>query len=168
MSGQAGNDIENCVEKIRRSCPKTASFKTKENALETLRKSGKSICLSVGVVGREVRKSCGYQTTLISTMLGIAVSLADEEIERLRPWCNDKLVELQGIANDCCVFEDLGEVIHLWGEDRLAEHEGSSDTNENAESPSEDASDEEERDISRLVAVTGTAAKPSRTALHVP
>ena len=147
MSGQAENDIEDCIENIRRSCPKTASFKTKENALETLRKIGKSICLSNGVVGREIRKSCGCQTTLISTMLGIAESLADEEMERLRPWLDDKLVELQGIADDYCIFEDLGEVIDLWGEDRETEHEGSSDTNEEAESPSGDASDEEGGDI---------------------
>ena len=147
MSGHAENDIEDCIEKIQRSCPKTASFKTKENALETLRKIGKSICLSNGVVGREIRKSYGCQATLISTMLGIAESLADEEMERLRPWCVDKLVELQGIANDYCILEDLGEVIDLWGEDREAEHEGSSDTNEEAESPSEDASDDERGDI---------------------
>ena len=147
MSGHAENDIEDCIEKVRRSCPKTASFKTKENALETLRKIGKSICLSNGVVGHEIRKSCGRQTTLISTILGIAESLANEEIERLRPWCNDKLVELQGIANGYCVFEDLAEVIDLWGDDRETEHEGSSDTNEEVESPSEDGSDEEGGDI---------------------
>ena len=119
-SGQAGDEIEYCIEEIQRSCPKTATFKTKENALETLRKIGKSICLSVGVVGQEIRRSGGLQTALISTMLGIAGSLADEEIERLWPWCNEKLVELQGIANDCCVFEDLDKVIHFWGEDREA------------------------------------------------
>ena len=168
MSGQAENDIEDCIENIRGSCPKTASFKTKENALETLRKIGKSICLSNGVVGREIRKSCGCQTTLVSTILGIAENLADEEMERLRPWCDDKLVELQGIANGHRIFEDLGEVIDLWGEDRETEHEGSSDTNEEAESPSGDASDEEGGDIERLVAGTGTAANPSRTALYVP
>ena len=168
MSGHAQNDIDDCIEKIRTSCPKTASFKTKENALETLRKIGKSICLSIGVVGREIRKSCGCQTTLISTILGIAESLADEEIEILRPWCDDKLVELQGIANGHCIFEDLDEVIDLWGEDREAEHEGSSDTNEEAESPSGEASDEEGGGIQRLVVGTGTAAKPSPTALYVP
>ena len=143
MSGHAENEIEDCIEEVRRSCPKTASLKTKENALETLRKIGKSICLSNGVVGHEIRKSYGCQTTLISTILGIAESLADEELERLRPWCDDKLVELQGIANDYCIFEDLGEVIDLWGEDTEAEHEGSSDTNEEAESPSGDTSDQE-------------------------
>ena len=168
MSGHAQNEIEDCIESIRRRCPKTASFKTKENALETLRKIGKSICLSIGVVGREIRKSCGRHTTWISTILGIAESLTDEEIDMLRPWCDDKLVELQRIANDCCIFEDLGEVIDLWGEDREAEHEGSSDTNEEAESPSGDASDEEGAECERLVASTGRAPKLSRTALYVP
>ena len=121
-----------------------------------------------GFVGREIWKSFGCQTTSISTILGIAESLADEEINRLRPWCNDKLVVLRRFANDYCVFEDLGEVIDLWGADTEAEHEGSSDTNEEAESPSRDTSDEQGVECERLVASTGIAPKPSRTALYVP
>ena len=77
MSGHAANDIEDCIKRIRKSCPKTASLKTKENALETLRKIRNSICLSIGVVGREIRKSYGCQATSISTILGTAESLTD-------------------------------------------------------------------------------------------
>ena len=124
MSGQAANDIEDCIEQIRTRCPKTASFKTKENALETLRKIGKSICLSNGVVGHEIRKDYQYGGTLISTLLAIAKNLKDEEITKLRPWCDDKLVELHGIADGLCIFEDLGKVIELWGEDKRGEREG--------------------------------------------
>ena len=102
--------------------PKDRKFPNEENELETLRKIGKSICPTNGVVGREMRKSFGCQSTLISTTLGIAESLSDEEMDRLKPWCNDKLIVLQRFANDYYVFEDLGEVKDLRGADREAEH----------------------------------------------
>ena len=56
MAGEVAESIGECFETIRTPCLKTASFKTKESALETLRKIGKSICLSNGVVGHEIRK----------------------------------------------------------------------------------------------------------------
>ena len=149
MAGEAADSIEGCIEKIRKGCSKTASFKTKENGLETLRKIGKSICLSSGVVGREIRISYqSPQTSLVSTMLGIAKSLTYEELERLRPWCNDKLVELQGFAHGYCVFEGLDEVIDLWG-DEHGDDESSSDGNEELESQ---IGDKEGIEDQRLVA----------------
>lgn len=129
MAGEAAGSIEGCIETIRTRCPNTASFKTKESALETLRKIGKSICLSSGVVPREIRKGYGSGGTLVPVMMDIAESLTDEEAERLRPWCDDKLVELQEIADGYCIFEDLGEVIELWGGEEEGEDEGSSDGN---------------------------------------
>lgn len=146
MAGEAAREIEECFESIQRRCSKNASFKTKENALETLRKIGKSICLSVGVVPREIRKDYGSGGELVSVMLDIAKSLTEEEAERLRPWVDDKLVELQGIADGHCIFEDLGEVIELWVSDEEGENEdeGGSDGNEEDEDESED--DEEAED----------------------
>lgn len=132
MAGEAAESIGECFETIRTRCPKTASFKTKESALETLRKIGKSICLSNGVVSHEIRKDYYAGGELVPVMLDIAESLTDEEMERLRPWCDDKLVELRGIADGYCIFEDLGQVIELWGGDEEGEDEdeGSSDVNE--------------------------------------
>ena len=155
MAETAARSIEGDIGKIGAHCPKTASFKTKENALETLRKIGKSICLSIGVIGREIRKSYGSGGILVSTMFEITQSLTHEEIERLRPWCDDKMVELLGIANDCCIFEDLGEVIDLWGEDRQGERESSSDSNEDVESL---IGDEDEAGSEGLEAYTCSAA----------
>lgn len=40
LSGEASNEIEDCFTTIEDQCPASASFKTKENALETLRKIG--------------------------------------------------------------------------------------------------------------------------------
>ena len=108
----------------------------KEDALETLRKIGKSICCSNGFVGREIRKGYQYDEALESTMLEIGESLTYEESERLRPWRDDKLVELQRNADGCCIFEGLGKVIQLWGGDEEVEGEGSSDNNEEGDSQS--------------------------------
>ena len=137
MTGEAAGSIEGCIEKIRKGCPKTASFKTKENALETLRKIGKSICLSNGVVGHEIRIFYQGKTSLVSTMLGIAKSLTYEELENLRPWCDEKLAELQKLAHGYCILEGLNEVIDLWG-DEYGDDESSSDDNEEVESQSGD------------------------------
>ena len=144
MTGEAAESIEECFETIRKHCPKNASFKTKENALETLRKIGKSICLSNGVVGHEIRKHYQWGGGLVPVMLDIAQSLTDEEMERLRPWCDDKLVELQGITGSYCIFEDLGEVIDLWDGDEESEDECSSDANEDAQGQSRDIEEEED------------------------
>ena len=143
MAGQAAYDIEGCIKKIRTDCPKTASFNTKENALETLRKIGKSICLSNGIMGHEIRKNYCCGTALVSTLLHIAGSLTLEEKARLRPWCDEKLVELQGIADAYCIFEDLAKVIDVWGGEEEEEHEGRSDSSVEVESPSPSADEEE-------------------------
>ncbi|KAF6235425.1 hypothetical protein HO173_006621 [Letharia columbiana] len=149
MAGEAAESIEACFETIRTRCPKTASFKTKESALETLRKIAKSICLSDGVVGHEIRQDYDSGGELVPVMLEIAESLTSEELERLRPWCDDKLIELQGIADSYCIFEDLGQVIDLWGGDEEDEDQSSSDSNEEVESRS---GDEEEVEDERFVA----------------
>ena len=159
MAGEAAESIEGCIETIRTRCPKTANFKTKESALETLRKIGKSICLSSGVVAHEIRNDYGAGGKLVPVMLEIAESLTDEEMERLRLWCDDKLVELQGIANGYCIFEDLDEVIELWGGDEEGENEdeGSSDGNEEDEGESED-----EEEIEDEMFVAGMRAQRRR------
>ena len=138
MTGEAARNIEACIEEIRTGCPTTASFRTKENALETLREIGESICYSNGIVGREIRKGYQYSGPLESTMLEIAESLTYEDFEKLRPWRDDKLVELRRYADGCCIFEGLGQVVQLWGGDEEGEGEGSSDGNEEVESQSGD------------------------------
>ena len=151
MAGEATRDVEGCFETIQRRCPQTASFKTKENALETLRKIGKSICLSNGIIGHEVRKDYQSGGELVPVMFQIAESLTEDEAERLRPWCEDKLVELKRLADGYCIFEGLDEVIELWGwaEEGEDEDEGSGDGNEEDEDESED---EEEAENEMFVA----------------
>lgn len=151
VAGEAAESIKGCIEEIRTCCPKTTNFKTKESALETLRKIGKSFCLSSGTLVYEIKNDYDAGEELVPVMLEIAKSLTDEEIERLRPWCDDKLVELQRIAHNDCVFEDLDEVIELWGGNEVDENEDvvSSDNNEEDEGESED---EEEAENEMFVA----------------
>lgn len=159
MSGEVAHSIEGCFETIRTRCPETASVKTKESALETLRKIGKSICLSHGVVGREIRKNYSSGGSLVPVMLDIAESLTDEEAERLRPWCDDKLVELQEIADRHCIFEELGQVIELWGGDEEGEDEDEDNSNGNDED--EDASEDKE-DVEDEMFVAGMLLQKHR------
>ena len=127
LSGEASSSIEKCFKTIQKQCPATASFRTKENALETLRKIGKSICLSTGVIPREIRKDYGCVGSLTATMVMIARSLEDGEKDKLQPWCDDKLVELQDIAEGYGIFEDLGEVIDIFsGEDEIEDDDQNS------------------------------------------
>ena len=151
MAGEATQSVEGCFETIQKRCPQTASFKTKENALETVGKIGKSICLSHSVIGHEVRKYYQVGGKLVPVILQIAESLTEEEAERLKPWCDDKLVELKRIADGYCVFEGLDEVIGLWGWDEEGENEdeGSGDGNGEDEDEGED---EEEAENEMFVA----------------
>lgn len=110
-----------------------------------MRKIGKSICLSNGVIGHEVRKDYQVGGKLVPVMLHIAESLIEEEAERLRPWCDDKLVELKRIADGYCVFKGLDEVIGLWGWDEEGENEGNEEDEEESE-------DEEEAENETFVA----------------
>ena len=58
-------------------------------------------------MGDEIRRDHGSGGLIVPVIYDIAESLIYEERERLRPWRDDKLAELQGIANCHCIFEDL-------------------------------------------------------------
>ena len=79
-------------------------------------------------------------------MLDIAENLEDEEMERLRPWCDDKLVELQGMADGYCIFEDLGQVIELWNGDEEGEDEDEGNSDGYEEDEGESGNGEEPQD----------------------
>lgn len=56
MTDQALRDIDDCVKIIQDRCAATASLETKRNAMETLRRIRKSICLGDGIIGREIKQ----------------------------------------------------------------------------------------------------------------
>ena len=119
-SGDAFNSIKRAIEDIRARCPAHASFGTKVNALETLRKIGKSVALSAGdTMAREIQVFFQHDTILEDTMLGIveSMTLEEREITSDEPheditWV-EKLEELTQIAEGRCLFEGLADVIAL-------------------------------------------------------
>ncbi|MCJ1473683.1 hypothetical protein MMC13_002334 [Lambiella insularis] len=99
---------------IREQSSKNESLGTKKNALETLRKIGKSICLSHGVIGHEIIKSFQIRSELEETMLGIAWELTQAECDNiLEGGWEDKIKELAGLAAELGVFGDIPTVINL-------------------------------------------------------
>jgi hypothetical protein len=113
--------------------------------LETLRKIGKTIALSKDVVGHEVRIQFQSESCLEMTMLRIAKSMTREERARvLTDEFEEKLVELEGLAEDHCIFERLNDVRLV-----LSSEQTSSDevTEEEEEEEEEEEGEEEEEEV---------------------
>ena len=115
MSEDASADIETCLQTIREKCPKNACFETKKDALEALRKVGKSICLSQGVIAREIRSAGTVEWLLVTIMLEVVESLKAGEIEKLKLWCEDKLVKLKNLRGREAIFTGLREILDRFG-----------------------------------------------------
>jgi hypothetical protein len=113
-----------------------ASFGTKRSGLETLRKIGKTICMSSrDTLCHEVKKQFQHDSSFVEAMDGIVAVLTIEEREKmcnLHDWRStflQKMEELQGLADGHCVFEELGQVV-----DKLCgKGEGDDDENEEEE-----------------------------------
>ena len=144
-AGEAEREVARCIKTIRRGCPIEASLGTKRNGLETLRKIGKSICLSsIDVLGHEVQKSFQYNNILDKAMRKIAKSLSKEERETIAfggsadKWI-EKLEELEKLSKDRCLFEGLKEVVGIFkGKEEVGEDEGP-DTSDESEDEELDA-----------------------------
>ena len=127
------------IKTIEEGCPGYASLGTKRNGLETLRKIGKSICLSGDTLGREIRKQFQADEELSSAMLTILDSLTDDELKEISQsdWGN-KLEELVTLANDYCLFNgSMDNVL------RTLDGEESSEEEEDEEGGEEEEEEEE-------------------------
>jgi hypothetical protein len=112
IAGEAMSQITDCIEAINKATPEHASFGTKKSALETLRKIGKSIALgNADVLGHEVQKQFQWDHSLETTMLRIAESMSVEERNKfMTAEFEDKLLELERLGDDHCIFESLKDV----------------------------------------------------------
>ncbi|KAF2747854.1 hypothetical protein M011DRAFT_467447 [Sporormia fimetaria CBS 119925] len=96
-----------------------ASFQTRRSGLETLRKIGKTICLSEDVIGHEVRKEFGSNTDLEDAMFAILERMTPEEREQMCSVVDEKgsfiqkMEELQKLSKSYCILEELPDVISL-------------------------------------------------------
>lgn len=101
FSGEAASSVGKCIKEIGKDATDHASYGTKKNALETLRKIGKTIALADDTIGHEVRKQFQWETCLEKTMLRIAKSMtAEERAKMFTKEFREKLEELEGLAKD--------------------------------------------------------------------
>ena len=120
MSGDAYQSVAREIADIRQRCPAHASYVTKYSALETLRKIGKIVLLSNdSTLGHEVQNSFREDSTLDDTMLEIVQGMSSEERgDMIREpqgemvWM-DKLKELEEMAAESSMFENLEDVVQL-------------------------------------------------------
>ena len=112
------------IKDIRDRCPPHASYRTKFNALESLREFGENICTSdPSELVREARQSFGRKTILEEAMIGILQAMNQEEWDCvLEEHLEDvawtyKVDELADLAADYCIFPRMKAVLQLFSDD---------------------------------------------------
>ena len=111
--------IVDCIRDIQDNCPWSASYETKKNALETLRKIGKTMCLSSNIIASEVRKSFQYDIILEETMMDIADRMTIKEKRGLSREFQDKLEELIKLSKKHDLFEELSTIKDILWDDPM-------------------------------------------------
>lgn len=148
LAGEALKAVIGCIETIRMGCSTYANYETKLNAVETLRKIGKTICMSGNdVVGREIIKAFKSETILEDTMLAIAQSMTDDERGKLLkdPWFN-KLWQLILLTFDHLIMDGLGDVLAPLLDESSDEEEEEEGEEEEEDKEEEDKDDDDDDD----------------------
>ncbi|KAJ5767507.1 hypothetical protein N7533_000090 [Penicillium manginii] len=147
-------DISSTISRIAEQCTEFPSPGNRRSGLETLRKIGKTICLSSnGTLGHEVQKEFQSDPCLENAMYDIVSEMSPEERDNI---VNDlmgpeslftKLNELKKLAEGYCIFEGLGNVLDLiQGVEGEDESEGEEEEDDEDEDEDEDEN-EDENDI---------------------
>ncbi|KAJ6084583.1 hypothetical protein N7486_011383 [Penicillium sp. IBT 16267x] len=155
ISFDVASEVSSTISHIANQCAEFPNPRTRRNGLETLRKIGKTICLSSNdTLGHEVQKQFQADECLENAMHDIVSEMSAEERQIVSHgplW--QKLEELEQLANDYCVFEGLHAVMGLiqgeGGEDEDEEEQTEDEGND------EDDFDEEEYDEKDEYGVTG-------------
>ncbi|CAG8923533.1 unnamed protein product [Penicillium salamii] len=113
---EVASDTSSTIQSIARQCGSNANPQTRYNGLSVLRKIGKTICLSGGnTIAHEVQKHFQSDDALVKGMIRIINSMGHDELEsianqedteKLYP----KLVELDQLSEDRCLFEGIQDV----------------------------------------------------------
>ncbi|KAJ9379546.1 hypothetical protein DTO063F5_7138 [Paecilomyces variotii] len=118
ISGQVENSIIDNINDICDQAAKpSASFGTKRNGLEVLRKIGKSIVLSSNTLAHEVQMRFQWDNSLVDGMMDIVNAMTHEEHGMMcfwndgrGPW-QDKMNELVRLSRQRCCFNGLEDVL---------------------------------------------------------
>lgn len=135
-----------------------ASFVTRSSGIQTLRKIGKTLCMSNDIIGREVRKHFQREAVLEYAMGKIVAVLSTDERRRIcsdnngRSTFSEKMYELRSLAKVYCLFGLLAYVISdlhsdaVEVESREVHTDDADDVNESGSDGEDDEEDEDEED----------------------
>jgi hypothetical protein len=121
ISFQVFDDVCDSIQSIvGQASTHHASFGTKRSALETLRKIGKTICMSSNdTLGHEVQKQFSHESSFVDAVKSILDVMSDEECDKMCD-LNDgrssflvKMEELRKLSDDYCCFEGFDKVVAL-------------------------------------------------------
>lgn len=108
------NDISSVATQVQRE----SSLVTKKNALETLRKIGRSVCLATGGVGERVKNVLGSDEMFVDAMIKVADSFTEDDRRTL--WAGGsgteivkRLEQLDELRRCYRVFDRLDVVLKL-------------------------------------------------------
>lgn len=135
-------------------------FGTKASGLETLHKIGKTICLSSNdTLGHEIQTQFDGNPVFEDAVFAVVNVLSEEERERMcdrddgRSTFLQKMLELKQLADEYCLFDELGEVIATLSGDAASEDDGKEpdEGNEEANEIDEEEGEEDERQMGENV-----------------
>lgn len=108
------NDISSIASQVQRE----SSLVTKKNALEALRKIGRSVCLATGGVGERVKNVLGSDRMFVDAMIKVADSFTEDDRRTL--WAGGsgteivkRLEQLDELRRCYRVFDGLDVVLRL-------------------------------------------------------
>lgn len=73
------HSVANDIAAVATQTSRESSLITKKNALETLRKIGRSICLATGAVGDRVKEMLGPDRTFVDAIVKVAASFTEDD-----------------------------------------------------------------------------------------
>ena len=111
---KVANDISTVASQVHRQ----SSLATKKNALEALRKIGRSVCLATGVVGDRVKAVLGSDKIFVDAIVKVAHSFTEDDRRTL--WAGGsgteivkRLDQLDDLRKCYCVFDGFEAVLEL-------------------------------------------------------
>jgi hypothetical protein len=108
------NDIHGVASQVSRH----STLTTKKNALETLRKIGRSICLVTGTVGDRVKAVLGSDKMFVDACVKVVKAFTEDDRRTL--WAGGsgteivkRLDQLDELRRCYCIFEGFGVVLEV-------------------------------------------------------
>lgn len=111
---KTAHDIRSVTSQVHRQ----STLTTKKNALEALRKIGRSVCLATGLVGEKVKEVLGSDKVFVDAIVKVAESFTEDDRRTL--WAGGsgteivkRLDQLDDLRKCYCIFEGFELVLEV-------------------------------------------------------